>query len=44
MFRGLELVERIGPDEAENHPRRSTWGYNVINLLAAKKTKTHNKS
>jgi hypothetical protein len=42
LFLGLTLVKRIGPDEAENHPRRRTWGYNVINLLAAEETKTHN--
>jgi hypothetical protein len=43
LYRGLVLVDRIGPEEAENHPRRGTWGYNFINLLAAKKIKTHNK-
>ena len=44
LFRGLTLVEHIGSNEAEKYPRRSTWGYNFINLLAAKKIKTHNKS
>ncbi|MES2658479.1 MAG: hypothetical protein V4689_07665 [Verrucomicrobiota bacterium] len=44
LFRGLELIDRIRPDVAEKYPRRGTWGYNVINLLAAKESKTHNKS
>lgn len=43
LFRGLTLVERIGTNEAEKYPRRSTWGYNFINLVAVKKIKTHNK-
>lgn len=43
LFRGLVLVDRISQEEAENYPRRNTWGYNFINLLAAKKIKKHNK-
>jgi len=44
LFRGIVLIKRIGQEEAAKHPRRSTWGYNLINLLTAKKTKTHNKT
>jgi len=40
LYRGLDLIERIDAKAAEKYPTRSTWGYNVINLLAAKHTKT----
>jgi hypothetical protein len=43
LYRGLDLVQRVDPDAAEKYPRRRTWGYNVINILAAKQSKRHNR-
>ena len=44
LFRGLELVARIQGDESEKYPRRRTWGYGVINLLAVKRFNTQQGS
>ena len=40
LYRGLELTGIIDKEQAENYPRKRTWGYNVINLLAERKLNT----
>ena len=40
LYRGLKLIRKINGEEAQSYSRRRTWGYNVINLLAAKKQTT----
>jgi hypothetical protein len=37
LYRGLELIEIINKDQSKKYPNVSSWGYNVINILAEKK-------
>lgn len=36
LYRGLDLISQITPEQAAAYPQWHGWGYNVINLLAAK--------
>ena len=34
LFKGLDLIDRLTAEEAKVYPKRGTWGFNVINILA----------
>ncbi|MDF1723140.1 MAG: hypothetical protein P1U59_01405 [Alcanivorax sp.] len=40
LYRGFELINVIDSERAEQYPRKRTWGYNVINRLAARRLST----
>ena len=40
LYRGFEFITVINSERAGQYPRKRTWGYNVLNRLAARRFST----
>ena len=34
LFEGLDLIDRLTAKEAKDYPKRTAWGYNMVNIYA----------